>query len=306
MAAHDPLTKPIHKISFHFPIHSPSPDGLATPMCQARLSKERLLQQQQISADPNLAGCYPGCVKRARHARGRYDLPSRLAVFLQPSRSSEMATTTLTIQGYSHDLVPNRFLRPEGAINHLAVLLPGFGYTLDMPLFYYAQHLLLDRGWDVLRVEYAYNNHPEFQTLPAPERERWLLADSEAAWRAGLGQRTYQRVVLIGKSLGTRAMGHLLTMADPPPNVGAVWLTPLLGEERLRHQIRQYGGPSLFVIGTADPHFEPVALEQMQVATIGEAVVVRDADHGMDIPGDPIASVRAVERVVEALGRFLA
>jgi hypothetical protein len=47
-------------------------------------------------------------------------------------------------------------------------------------------------------------------------------------------------------------------------------------------------------------------LEQMQVATVGEAVVVTNADHGIDIPGDPIASVRAVERVVEALSRFLA
>ncbi|MDF2762600.1 MAG: hypothetical protein K0S83_1334 [Thermomicrobiales bacterium] len=217
-----------------------------------------------------------------------------------------MATaTTLTIQGYRDEAVPNRFLRPQGAINHLAVLLPGFGYTLDMPLFYYAQNLLLERGWDVLRVEYAYNTHPEFQTLPEMERNQWLLADTTAAWRAGLGQQTYDRVVLIGKSLGTLAMGHLLTMADPPPNVGAVWLTPLLAEERLRQQISQYGGPSLFVIGTADPHFDPVVLEKMQVATIGEAVVVRNADHGMDIPGDPIASVRAVERVVEALSRFL-
>jgi predicted alpha/beta-hydrolase family hydrolase len=217
-----------------------------------------------------------------------------------------MATaTTLTIQGYRDEAVPNRFLRPQGAINHLAVLLPGFGYTLDMPLFYYAQNLLLERGWDVLRVEYAYNTHPEFQTLSEMERNQWLLADTTAAWRAGLGQQTYDRVVLIGKSLGTLAMGHLLTMADPPPNVGAVWLTPLLAEERLRQQISQYGGPSLFVIGTADPHFDPVVLEKMQVATIGEAVVVRNADHGMDIPGDPIASVRAVERVVEALSRFL-
>ena len=217
-----------------------------------------------------------------------------------------MATaTTLTIQGYRDEAVPNRFLRPQGAINHLAVLLPGFGYTLDMPLFYYAQNLLLERGWDVLRVEYAYNTHPEFQTLPEMERNQWLLADTTAAWRAGLGQQTYDRVVLIGKSLGTLAMGHLLTMADPPPNVGAVWLTPLLAEERLRQQISQYGGPSLFVIGTADPHFDPVVLEKMQVATIGEAVVVRNADHGMDIPGDPIASVRAVERVVEALSQFL-
>ena len=217
-----------------------------------------------------------------------------------------MATpTTLTIQGYRDETVPNRFLRPENAIDHLAVLLPGFGYTLDMPLFYYAENLLLERGWDVLRVEYAYNTRPEFQTLPAPERERWLLADTTAAWRAGLDQSAYERVVLIGKSLGTRAMGHLLTVAELPPNFRAVWLTPLLGEERLRQQISRYGGPSLFVIGTADPHFDPVVLEQMQVATTGEAVVVRNADHGMDIPGDPIASVRAVERVVEALSRFL-
>jgi predicted alpha/beta-hydrolase family hydrolase len=215
-------------------------------------------------------------------------------------------STTLTIQGYRDEHVPNRLLRPEGATDHLAVLLPGFGYTLDMPLFYYAENLLQERGWDVLRVEYAYNTRPEFQTQPEPERDRWLLADTMAAWRAGLGQRTYERVVLIGKSLGTLAMGHLLTTGDLPPAVGAVWLTPMLSVERLRQQISRYGGPSLFVIGTADPHFDPAVLEQMQVATAGEAVVVKNADHGMDIPGDPIASVRAVERVVEALGRFLA
>src|SRR5215208_74432 len=235
-------------------------------------------------------------------------LPScRLAVLPSRNWSAAMATSTmLTIQGYRDEPVPNRFLRREGAIDHLAVLLPGFGYTLDMPLFYYAEHLLLERGWDVLRIEYAYNKRSEFQTLPGPERDRWLLTDTTAAWRAGLGQRTYERVVLIGKSLGTLAMGHLLTLADLPPTVGAVWLTPLLSAERLRQQIQQYGGPSLFVIGTADPQFEPVLLEKMQVATVGEAVVVRNADHGMDIPGDPIASVRAIERVVEALGRFLA
>src|SRR5215212_6730098 len=107
-----------------------------------------------------------------------------------------MATETpLTIQGYRDEPVPNRYLRPDGAINRLAILLPGFGYTLDMPLFYYAERLLLDRGWDVLHVEYAYINHPEFQTLPQPERDRWLLADTTAAWHVGLGQRTYERVV---------------------------------------------------------------------------------------------------------------
>ena len=69
-------------------------------------------------------------------------------------------------------------------------------------------------------------------------------------------------------------MGHLLTMADPPPNVGAVWLTPYSPRNGYAGRSQQYGGPSLFVIGTADPHFDPVVLEKMQVATIGEAVVV--------------------------------
>ena len=88
-----------------------------------------------------------------------------------------MATaTTLTIHGYRDEPVPNRFLRPEGAIDHLAVLLPGFGYTLDMPLFYYAENLLLERGWDVLRVEYAYNKRPEFQD-PAKAGTGSMAAD---------------------------------------------------------------------------------------------------------------------------------
>ena len=188
--------------------------------------------------------------------------------------------------------MPNRFLRPEGAIDHLAVLLPGIGYTLDMPLFYYAEHLLLERGWDVLRVEYAYNTRPEFQTLPKSERDRWLLADATAAWRAGLGQRTYERVVLIGKSLGTLAMGHLLTLADPPPAVGAVWLTPLLSLERLRQQIVYMGAPRCSSLAQPIRSLNRWCVEKLQVATVGEAVIVKNADHGLDIP--EILSPRSV------------
>jgi predicted alpha/beta-hydrolase family hydrolase len=216
------------------------------------------------------------------------------------------SSTILSIQGYRGEPVPNQFLRPQGAIDCLAILLPGIGYTLDMPLFYYAQHLLLERNCDVLRVEYAYNQRPEFRDLPAGKRAQWLVADVTAANQAGLAQSDYERVVLIGKSLGTLAMGHLLTMEERPAmDIRAVWLTPLIGMGRLREQIGRFGGPSFFVIGTADPHYDPAVLEDLRAATNGEAVVVDGADHGMDVPGDPVASVRAVERVVAALARFL-
>lgn len=218
-----------------------------------------------------------------------------------------MATAkTLSILGFDGQPVPNRFLHPESAIDRLAVLLPGFGYTLDMPLFYYAEHLLLERGWDVLRVEYAYGRLPAFRSAPDDERARWLREDTSAAYRAGLARRAYSRVALIGKSLGTLAMGHLLTSADRPSGeVRAIWLTPLLREEWLRARIERHAGPSLFVIGTADPHYDEGILDGLLAATGGEAVVVEGADHGMDVPGGPVASVRAVERAVAAMQRFL-
>lgn len=214
-------------------------------------------------------------------------------------------TTVLNIQGYGEEAVPNQLLRPDNPTGALAVLLPGFGYTLDMPLYYHAQNLLLGRGWDVLRVEYAYSQLPGALSGPRVLLGERLLADATAAWRAGLAQGPYGTVVLVGKSLGTLAMGHLLTMTEPPPEARAVWLTPLLSVDRLREQIARFGGPSLFVIGTADEEYDPETLDAMIAATNGEAVVVEGADHGMDISGDPVGSVRTVERFVDALARFL-
>ncbi len=214
-------------------------------------------------------------------------------------------TTVLNIRGFGGEAVPNRFLRPDNAIDALAVLLPGFGYTLDMPLFYYTENLLLERGWDVLRVEYAYHRLPDAEISPQAKMVERLYADTMAAWRAGLDQRHHGRVALVGKSLGTLAMGHLLTAENPPPRVSAVWLTPLLSVARLREQIAQFGGPSLFVIGTADEEYDPATLDSMVEATNGEAVVIEGAEHGMDITGDPVASVRSVEQVVTSLSRFL-
>jgi len=57
-----------------------------------------------------------------------------------------METTTLPIRGYRDEAVPNHFQRQDDATDHLALVLPGFGYTCDMPLLYYTVGHLLDRG----------------------------------------------------------------------------------------------------------------------------------------------------------------
>ncbi|MBA3416792.1 MAG: hypothetical protein H0U10_16350 [Chloroflexia bacterium] len=216
--------------------------------------------------------------------------------------------STLDITGHRGLPVPHRGLRPRGAIDHLVVLLPGYVYTCDMPLLYYAENRALEVGADILRVEYAYNRTPEFRAIDDAEQRRWLLADASAAIDAALAQRPYRGVTLIGKSLGTAAMAHLVADLSAAPvscSWSAVWLTPLLAEPPVLAGIRAFAGPSLVVIGTADPHHDAALLADLGATPGIETVVVAGADHGMDIPGDPIASVQALGRYVDALVRFL-
>lgn len=213
-------------------------------------------------------------------------------------------TGHLEVAGHRGNPVPNTFLRQRGETAHLAVVLPGAGYTCQMPLLYYPTRLLLGAGADVLWVEYAYLGQAAFRALPDDEQERRFFADVEAALRTGGAQRSYARLTLVGKSLGTLAMGHLLGARAAGAAGGradAVWLTPLLRNERLRRQIGEHRPPSCIVIGTADPHYDPALLDEVRVATGGAAVVVNGADHSLEVAGDVRRSLQALERTVRAV-----
>lgn len=140
------------------------------------------------------------------------------------------SVNTLEISGYRNQPVPNTFFKQDEETRQVAILLPGWEHTCHMPLLYYPARLLLALGADVLQVEYAYNLRTDFQALPNSERLQWLFTDA-AACSAALTQYTYEQVTLIGKSIGTLAMGHLLT--TEPRLAQAVWLTPLLRNDRL-------------------------------------------------------------------------
>lgn len=212
---------------------------------------------------------------------------------------------TLNIAGYRNGAIPNTFFRQERETRHVAILFPGAGYTAHMPVVYYPGRLLVAQGADVLRVEYAYNKRPDFQALSDAEQYRWLYTDVSAAYDAALSQRDYARVTLVGKSIGTLAMGHLLTSGKPLPEVQCVWLTPLLRNEELIRQIKQVKHRALFVIGTADRVYDATKLAEVQQATAGDALVIEGADHSLEIVGDVLQSVRALLEIMQRMQKFL-
>ena len=210
----------------------------------------------------------------------------------------------LDIKGYRSELVTNTFFQQQAPAREIALVLPGVGYTCQMPLLYYPTRLLLSRGTDVVWVEYNYSRRPDYQSLSDAEQKEWLFADATAAYQVALEQRSYSQMMLVGKSLGTLAMSHLLGTIPQPVPIKAIWLTPLLRNDRVRTQI-QNGPRGLVVIGSADYHYDPAYLAEIQSKGNCEAVVVKGADHGMEVGDDVWQSLQALEQVLRAIEQFV-
>ena len=135
----------------------------------------------------------------------------------------------------------NHFLGQEGDTAQLAVFFPGLGYTCDMPAFYYPRIC-----WRIPPISCALNmpDGPatSFKSIADIEQFEPLFDDATAAWNAVRTKRPYQSVTLIGKSLGTMAVGRILATDRSAPEMQVIWLTPLLRSERLLQQMQAFRG----------------------------------------------------------------
>ncbi|MDD5368334.1 MAG: hypothetical protein PHQ40_04570 [Anaerolineaceae bacterium] len=213
--------------------------------------------------------------------------------------------TTLKIRGFNQADVPNTFWRQASGAQHLVIILPGYGYSADMPLMYYSCQLAVSHDADVLQVQYAYNKNPEYERLDARGQAAWLYADVMAACIDGLSQGSYQRVSLIGKSLGTMAIAHLL--GDKPEFAVAecVWLTPVLNDPLTFDRMLHGGKRGLVVIGSDDHYYLPDKLTALRGVTNISVKVHDHANHSLELPGDISGSIHIVEKVVDQIDQFL-
>jgi hypothetical protein len=214
-----------------------------------------------------------------------------------------MEIISLDVTGYNRRPVPNSMLLQPGGTDHLGVILPGYRHTVDMPDLHYAGQVLTAKGADVLRVEYAYPT-TDYMKRSEQEQSTWLAGDVRAACTAGLAKRGYTKITLIGKSLGTLAMGHLLEDTRFSA-AGCVWSTPILASEWLCSQIKKYRPRSLFIIGTADHFYQPAVLQELVDATQGKALVLEKVHHGLEIEGDITGTLAALRRITDAIMAFV-
>lgn len=179
---------------------------------------------------------------------------------------------------------------PAGASRGLALLLPGRAYSPDAPLLWFARMAAAQHGFTVQQVWWDTTDHSastDFEAFVRREVEQ-ALADEDA-----------DHVVLIGKSLGTRAAGYAAERG-----LDAIWLTPLLVEPTVAEAIAANPGRQLLIGGFADELWHPGVAAELREAGC-EVLEVPDADHAMCAPGDVVRSARIQAEVAEAIHFWL-
>jgi hypothetical protein len=212
--------------------------------------------------------------------------------------------TSLSIIGYNNHPLSNTYFRHSEPSNRLALFFPGRGYTCAMPLLYYPTRLLVEKGADALWVEYNYTRTPGFDALSSHEQLQWISGDSSAAVMMALSEGHYSEVILVGKSLGSLALSHLILNEPALRDAAVVWLTPLLRNTFVQKSIAQAKPRSLFILGSADPLYDAQGLDEARRATNGAVLLVPQANHSLEIPGDLPATLQAMGQALDAIAKF--
>lgn len=205
--------------------------------------------------------------------------------------------TSITTPGYDGE-VPNSFWL--NGSDTLLVLLPGLGYTNQMPLMFYLRELGVVRGWDLLEIDYDYRRVPRETTS-----EQWtarFVADVEPVIRAAVTRGGYGKLVLAGKSIGTSVMTSILNHGIEAATA-YIWLTPLLRNPHVNESVRTHH-PSIAVFGDADYAVQDVDLAPLAQAGV-KMVIAPGADHGMMIPGNVAESIANIARAMQELDVWL-
>ena len=165
------------------------------------------------------------------------------------------------------------------------VLLPGARYPTRAPLLWFAREVAVARGYGTLEV----------LDEPAAGEDPFAWARDRA--RRALDHQPTELDVVVGKSLSSDVAGLAADRELP-----AIWLTPLLDRPGIVAALARTTRPTLLVGGTADPTWLPDAIPDNVML---DRLQLDGLDHGLQLPGDPQASLAALRKVVKKIDRFL-
>lgn len=181
----------------------------------------------------------------------------------------------------------------EQASDRLLVMLPGSGYTCDMPVMYYLRNVAMQQGWDTLSVTYASQAYPDYKSEN-------LIAEVQLALdQSPLGGGKYKRLCVAGKSLGA-PLAVEIALQQMTIDTSLILLTPIMDTSARVGQV-----PTLAIIGTADHYYYPGIAETTRDMPNVTWNVFEGLDHRLEAPQDWHKSLEMLLQIATTCAKFL-
>lgn len=172
----------------------------------------------------------------------------------------------------------------------LIIFFPGAGYGMDCPLLYYADFIYETNGFDRIYLNYQSILSNADLTLEDKLNEvrRYILEEVENVDFA-----YYDEIIFLSKSIGSVEAGILAKRLDLEAT--QVFITPI--EEAISY----CNSESYVVIGTQDKAYE-IYKEHCDKNKI-KALYIKDANHSLEVEGQPYESIDVLKRVMRFIER---
>ena len=198
------------------------------------------------------------------------------------------------IETQSHWGTTCRHIHITQGSSTLVILFPGKSYSCDRSLLYYATQSALEKGNDVLQLEYGYQ--VTRTELESDQMDILVKECTEAIRLSTL--HSYTHYTSVSKSLGTLVAGGVFDQYKALP-VRHIFLTPL--DQTLPYIAQSQG---LLLYGTDDPMFSQSSREQVKHLQQIDTIVLPEANHSLESPNTE-KSLQFLRQVVIQYNEFL-
>jgi alpha/beta superfamily hydrolase len=213
-----------------------------------------------------------------------------------------MKVTSGVIKGYGDIDVPYTVLSQGGKAEGIAILLPGLGYTVQAPLLHYSTGIYLNKGYDVLHINYQYTN-TDYERFSTEEIDDALKQDVNTVIHHILQQKNYLNIHLVAKSFGTIALSGE-SGREYLQHAKFIWLTPLLKEDDVFQAMLDSRQEGLCIIGDEDRHYDEARFNKLKGNHRLHMHLIKGANHSLEHDFQVLDSISTHKEIMSIINAF--
>ncbi|MCK5152838.1 MAG: hypothetical protein KAQ93_00640 [Spirochaetales bacterium] len=189
-----------------------------------------------------------------------------------------------------------------------ALILPGFAYPVDGPLLFYTKLLLVEYGFDVITIDYHYNERDSFIKLNDNAKDEYFKKDQLFLADQLMNIIKTEPLLICGKSIGTTA---ITIMYDHPliqtrlSSTSFIWYTPARAWEKLIYILKKGNSPSFLVVGNSDPFYDKKNHISLGKLPDYIEMIIPGAGHLLEKENDMSGSIDNISSVINQLEKLL-